>query len=75
MKNYVMGRVDLRIRLKLPQEVIQDDLAAVVKLGEIFFKTAQLCFFLPAVLHTVKLQAVDRSTIQFWNFLAKGHST
>ena len=29
MKNYVMGRVDLRIRLKLPQEVIQDDLAAV----------------------------------------------
>ena len=24
---------------------------------------------------TVKLRAVDRSTIQFWNFLAKGHST
>ena len=22
-----------------------------------------------------KLQAVDQSTIQFWNFLAKGHST
>ena len=42
MKNYVMGRVDLRIRLKLPQEVIQDDLAAVVQLGAIFFKTAQL---------------------------------
>ena len=42
MKNYVMGRVDLRIRLKLPQEVIQDDLAAVVQLGEMFFKTAQL---------------------------------
>ena len=45
MKNYVMGRVDLRIHLKLPQEVIQDDLAAVVQLGEIFFKTAQLCLF------------------------------
>ena len=27
MKNYVMGRVDLRIHLTLPQEVIQDDLA------------------------------------------------
>ena len=40
-----MGRVDLRIRLKLPQEVIQDDLAAVVQLGEIFFYTAQLCLF------------------------------
>ena len=27
--------------------------------------------------HTVivKSRAVDRSTIQFWNFLAKGHST
>ena len=25
--------------------------------------------------HTLKLQAVDRSTIPFWNFLAKGHST
>ena len=24
---------------------------------------------------TVKLRAVDQSTIQFWNFLAKGHST
>ena len=24
---------------------------------------------------TVKSRAVDRSTIQFWNFLAKGHST
>ena len=24
---------------------------------------------------TVKLRAVDRATIQFWNFLAKGHST
>ena len=24
---------------------------------------------------TVKLQAVDRSTIKFWTFLAKGHST
>ena len=24
---------------------------------------------------TVKLQAVDRSTIQFWNLWAKGHST
>ena len=24
---------------------------------------------------TVKLQAVDRSTIQFWKLLAKGHST
>ena len=24
--------------------------------------------------HTVKSQAVDRSTIQFWKFLAKGHS-
>ena len=24
---------------------------------------------------TVKLRAVDRSTIQFWNFWAKGHST
>ena len=23
----------------------------------------------------VKSRAVDRSTIQFWNFLAKGHST
>ena len=37
MKNYVMRRVDLRIRLKLPQEVIQDDLAAVVQLGKFFF--------------------------------------
>ena len=46
MKNYVMGRVDLRIHLKLPQEVIQDDLAAVVQLGEICFKTAQLCFYI-----------------------------
>ena len=26
-------------------------------------------------LSTVKLPAVDWSTIQFWNFLAKGHST
>ena len=26
-------------------------------------------------IHTVKLQAVDRPTIQFWNFMAKGHST
>ena len=26
-------------------------------------------------LNTVKSRAVDRSTIQFWNFLAKGHST
>ena len=25
--------------------------------------------------HTVKSRAVDRSTIQFWNLLAKGHST
>ena len=25
--------------------------------------------------NTVKLRAVDRSTIKFWNFLAKGHST
>ena len=33
-----MGRVDLRIRLKLPQEVIQDDLAAVVQLGNFFFE-------------------------------------
>ena len=24
---------------------------------------------------TVKSRAVDRSTIQFWNFMAKGHST
>jgi hypothetical protein len=24
---------------------------------------------------TVESRAVDRSTIQFWNFLAKGHST
>ena len=24
---------------------------------------------------TVKLQAIERSTIQFWNFLAKGHTT
>ena len=38
MKNYVMGRLDLRIRLKLPQEVIQDDLAAVVQLGDFFLK-------------------------------------
>ena len=43
MKNYVMDRADLRIRLKLPQEVIQDELAAVVQLGQEFFKTAQLC--------------------------------
>ena len=27
------------------------------------------------ILDTVKLQAVDQSIIQFWNFLAKGHST
>ena len=40
-----MGRVDFRIRLKLPQEVIQDDLAAVVQLVEIFLKTAQSCLF------------------------------
>ena len=26
-------------------------------------------------LYTVKSRAVDRSTIQFWDFLAKGHST
>ena len=26
-------------------------------------------------INTVKSRAVDRSTIQFWNFLAKGHST
>ena len=26
-------------------------------------------------LNTVKTQAVDPSTIQFWNFWAKGHST
>ena len=44
MKNYVMGRVDLRIRLKLPQEVIQDDLAAVVQLGEIFFLNSTIMF-------------------------------
>ena len=44
MKNYVMGRVDLRIRLKLPQEVIQDDLAAVVQLGEIFFLNSAIMF-------------------------------
>ena len=25
--------------------------------------------------HTEKSRAVDRSTIQFWNFLTKGHST
>ena len=25
--------------------------------------------------HTVKSQAVDWSTIQFWNLTAKGHST
>ena len=25
--------------------------------------------------HTVKSRVVDRSTIQIWNFLAKGHST
>ena len=25
--------------------------------------------------HTVKSRAVDRSTIQFWNLLVKGHST
>ena len=28
-----------------------------------------------AFLHTVKSRAVDQSTIQFWNFMAKGHST
>ena len=28
-----------------------------------------------SLVHTVKSRAVDRSTIQFWNFLAKGHST
>ena len=28
-----------------------------------------------SILVTVKSRAVDRSTIQFWNFLAKGHST
>ena len=27
------------------------------------------------LLHTVKSRAVDRSTIQFWTLLAKGHST
>ena len=27
------------------------------------------------IVYTVKLQAVDWSTIKFWNFLAKGHST
>ena len=27
------------------------------------------------ILHTVKSRAVDRSTIQYWTFLAKGHST
>ena len=37
MKNYVMDRADLRIRLKLPQEVIQDDLAAAVQLGTTSF--------------------------------------
>ena len=26
-------------------------------------------------LHTVKLRAVDQSTIQFWTLLAKGYST
>ena len=31
------GRVDLRFRLELPQEVIQDKLAAAVQLGKIFF--------------------------------------
>ena len=26
-------------------------------------------------IYTVNSRAVDRSTIQFWNFMAKGHST
>ena len=32
-------------------------------------------FFSIHPLGTVKSRAVDQSTIQFWNFLAKGHST
>ena len=30
--------------------------------------------FTTTILHTVKSGAVDRSTIQFWNFLAKGYT-
>ena len=36
---------------------------------------AHLAFCLSISIHTVKSRAVDRSTIQFWNFLTKGHST
>ena len=32
-------KVDLRFRLELPQEVIQDKLAAAVRLDKIFFET------------------------------------
>ena len=31
--------------------------------------------FFKGLPNTVKSRAVDRSTIQFWNFWAKGHST
>ena len=38
----------------------------------LFFCTKKLFFEL---ISTVKSRELDRSTIQFWNFMAKGHST
>ena len=43
--------------------------------GNIQWLTIAIVFELRDLVHPVKSRAVDQSTIQFWSFLAKGHST